>query len=73
MRTYLGPDFARLRAIIGLLIVIIVPIVCAEPLNAWSFFAFPLGSFCVAVLVPLGIILVAMAVPRSFDEETFDR
>jgi len=73
MRTLLGPGFAHWRAMIGLIVVIIVPIACAGWLNAWQVFAFPLGTFLVAVFVPLGIIFAGMIAPRSIDEENFDQ
>jgi small neutral amino acid transporter SnatA (MarC family) len=68
--SFLGPERAYLRAVIALILVVVVPVFCAGLLNEWRYFAFPLGTFVVALGIPLGLIAVAMIAPRIADEET---
>jgi len=69
----LGPRFVRRRAAFALIMVILLPCLCAAWLNGWQLFSFPLGTFLVWLGVPVGLIAVAMIVPRvEEDEEVLD-
>lgn len=67
--SFLGPGRADWRAIVALILVIVVPVSCSGLLNEWRFFAFPLGTYLVALGIPVGLIAVAMIAPRSVDDE----
>ena len=65
----LGPRYVHWRVVCALVAVILLPSVCAAWLNGWTFFSFPLGTFLVWIGVPLGLIAVAMMIPRIQEEE----
>ncbi len=67
--SFLAPEYAQHRAFLGLILVILVPLVCADWLNDWTLFVFPLGTFVLALLVPIALIAVAFTVPREADDE----
>ena len=68
-RSFLAPEFAQHRAVLGLIFAIAVPLFCAGWLNEWQLFAFPFGTFLIALAVPIALIAVAFVVPRSVDED----
>jgi len=70
-RFYLAPEFARHRAVLGMILAIVVPIFFAGWLNGGRLFAFPLGTFIMALIAPIALIAVAFIVPdaRVVDEE----
>jgi len=65
----LSPQYAQHRALIALIVVIVIPVLCAGWLNGFRLFAFPFGTFLTALIVPLALVVVAFAVPRAAEEE----
>jgi len=69
-RSFLAPEYAQHRAALALVLAIGIPMFCAGWLNDWRLFAFPMGTFVVALVVPVALIAVAFMIPRADEDET---
>lgn len=67
---FLGPHSANGRALIALFVVLVVLPAFAALFSGWSLFSFPLATFLVGVIVPVGLIIVAFMVPSHGEDET---
>ena len=70
--SFLGPRYANWRAAIALFGVLVVLPAFAAWLNGWSLFSFPLGTFLVALGVPICLIALALMIAQAPDDETFE-
>lgn len=65
----LGPQFARYRALILLILAVSLPVIGAEWFIGFRLFAFPFSTFLIAIVVPVALVVIALMAPRSDNEE----
>lgn len=68
-RSFMAAEYAQHRAAIALILIIVVPMFCAGWLNGLRLYAFPLGTFLVALIIPVALIAVAFIAPRAVEDE----